>query len=63
VHGANGYLSNQFLDSKTNLREDQYGGSLENKFLFFKEVLEAVLEVWVPEILRRGITKSTTAII
>ncbi len=49
VHGANGYLINQFLDSKTNLRDDQYGGSLENKFRFFKEVLEAVLEVWAPE--------------
>jgi len=49
VHGANGYLINQFLDSKTNRRDDQYGGSLENKFRFFKEVLEAVLEVWPPE--------------
>jgi N-ethylmaleimide reductase len=49
VHGANGYLINQFLDSKTNLRKDQYGGNLENKFRFLKEVLEAVLEVWAPE--------------
>ncbi|MEE8343259.1 MAG: alkene reductase [Gammaproteobacteria bacterium] len=49
VHGANGYLINQFLDSKTNHRDDQYGGSLENRFRFFKEVLEAVLEVWGPE--------------
>jgi len=49
VHGANGYLINQFLDSKTNLRADQYGGSLENRFRFFKEVLEAVLEVWPAE--------------
>ena len=49
VHGANGYLINQFLDSKTNHRDDKYGGSLENKFRFFKEVLEAVLEVWAPE--------------
>jgi N-ethylmaleimide reductase len=49
VHGANGYLINQFLDSTTNKREDQYGGSLENRFRFFKEVLEAVLEVWPPE--------------
>jgi len=48
VHGANGYLINQFLDSKTNLRTDQYGGNLENKFRFFKEVLEAVYEVWDP---------------
>ncbi len=49
VHGANGYLINQFLDSRTNHRDDQYGGSLENRFRFFKEVLEAVLEVWPPE--------------
>ena len=49
VHGANGYLVNQFLDSKTNQRDDRYGGSVENRFRFFKEVLEAVLEVWPPE--------------
>ncbi len=49
VHGANGYLINQFLDSKTNHRDDQYGESLENRFRFFKDVLEAVLEVWAPE--------------
>lgn len=49
VHGANGYLINQFLDAKTNLRADQYGGSLENRFRFFKEVVAAVLEVWPPE--------------
>jgi N-ethylmaleimide reductase len=46
VHSANGYLINQFLDASTNLRNDQYGGSFENRFRFFKEVLEAVLEVW-----------------
>ncbi len=46
VHGANGYLINQFLDSSTNLRTDRYGGSLENRFRFLKEVLEAVLTVW-----------------
>jgi N-ethylmaleimide reductase len=49
VHGANGYLINQFLESKTNHRDDQYGGSLENRFRFFREVLDAVLEVWAPE--------------
>ncbi|MEJ2529376.1 MAG: alkene reductase [Gammaproteobacteria bacterium] len=49
VHGANGYLINQFLDASTNQRDDQYGGSLENRFRFFKEVLEAVLEVWPAE--------------
>jgi len=49
VHAANGYLINQFLDSKTNLRDDAYGGSLENRFRFLKEVLAATLEVWSPE--------------
>ena len=46
VHAANGYLINQFLDSSTNLRTDRYGGSLENRFRFLQEVLEAVLTVW-----------------
>lgn len=46
VHSANGYLLNQFLDSKTNLRDDQYGGTPENKFRFLREVLAAVMEVW-----------------
>ena len=45
VHAANGYLINQFLDSRVNQRTDEYGGSLENRFRFLKEVLEAVLEV------------------
>jgi N-ethylmaleimide reductase len=49
VHGANGYLINQFLDATTNHREDQYGGSVENRFRFFREVLDAVLEVWPPD--------------
>ena len=49
VHGANGYLINQFLDSRSNIRSDEYGGSSENRFRFFKQVLEAVLEVWEPE--------------
>jgi len=49
VHAANGYLINQFLDSKSNTRTDQYGGSLENKYRFLKEVLDAVLDVWAPE--------------
>lgn len=48
IHGANGYLINQFLDSKTNRREDAYGGGIENRFRFFKEVAEAVLESWEP---------------
>ena len=46
IHAANGYLINQFLDSKTNHRTDQYGGSVENRFRFLKEVTEAILTVW-----------------
>ena len=46
VHGANGYLINQFLDGRSNLRQDRYGGTLENRFRFFREVLEAVLDIW-----------------
>src|SRR5512137_2468332 len=46
IHAANGYLINQFLDSKTNQRTDRYGGSVENRFRFLKEIVEAVLTVW-----------------
>lgn len=45
IHAANGYLINEFLDSSTNHRADQYGGSLENRYRFLKEILEAVLTV------------------
>lgn len=46
VHSANGYLLNQFLDSKTNRRTDEYGGSVENRYRLLAEVLAAVLDVW-----------------
>jgi N-ethylmaleimide reductase len=42
LHAANGYLINQFLDSESNDRTDGYGGSLENRLRFLKEVTEAV---------------------
>ena len=38
IHGANGYLIEQFLQSHTNLRTDQYGGSIENRVRFLMEV-------------------------
>jgi N-ethylmaleimide reductase len=44
LHGANGYLIEQFLDSQTNLRTDAYGGSLENRLRFLKEVVTAVAD-------------------
>ena len=46
VHGANGYLIDTFLQSKTNHRTDGYGGSVENRYRFLKEVVEAVTSVW-----------------
>ena len=46
IHAANGYLINQFLDSKTNHRTDGYGGSVENRYRFLKEIVEAILTVW-----------------
>ncbi len=42
VHGAHGYLIHEFLSPKTNLRDDRYGGSLENRMRFGAEVLAAV---------------------
>jgi N-ethylmaleimide reductase len=46
IHGANGYLIEQFLQSHTNLRTDEYGGSIENRTRFLMEVTKAVIEVW-----------------
>lgn len=46
LHGANGYLINQFISEHTNTRTDQYGGSLENRLRFLKEVVEAVSQVF-----------------
>ena len=45
IHGANGYLIDEFLQSKTNHRTDQYGGSLENRYRFLKEIVEAITTV------------------
>lgn len=46
IHGANGYLIDEFLQSKTNHRTDKYGGSVENRYRFLKEIVEAILTVW-----------------
>jgi N-ethylmaleimide reductase len=45
VHGANGYLLDQFLQDGTNRREDRYGGSFENRALLLLEVVEAAAGV------------------
>jgi N-ethylmaleimide reductase len=49
LHAANGYLIDQFLRDGTNRRTDRYGGSLENRARFLREVVEAVTAVWDPE--------------
>src|SRR6266542_784155 len=46
VHGANGYLIEQFLQSHTNQRTDQYGGSIPYRTRFLMEVTQAVVDVW-----------------
>jgi 2,4-dienoyl-CoA reductase-like NADH-dependent reductase (Old Yellow Enzyme family) len=46
VHGANGYLLDQFLQDSTNQRTDAYGGSLENRARLMLEVTDAVIDVW-----------------
>lgn len=49
IHAAHGYLIHQFLSPITNKRVDQYGGSLENRTRFLKEILGAIKEVWPKE--------------
>lgn len=46
IHGANGYLLDQFLQDSTNHRTDAYGGSLENRARLMLEVTDAVVSVW-----------------
>lgn len=46
LHAANGYLIDQFLQTKTNKREDEYGGSVESRARFLLEVVDALIEVW-----------------
>lgn len=46
LHGAFGYLIDQFLQDCTNQRTDEYGGSVENRARFMLEVVEAVVNVW-----------------
>ncbi len=46
IHSANGYLLDQFLQDKTNQRNDQYGGSIENRLRLLSEVIESVSQVF-----------------
>jgi 2,4-dienoyl-CoA reductase-like NADH-dependent reductase (Old Yellow Enzyme family) len=46
IHGANGYLLDQFLQDASNKREDRYGGPIENRARLMLEVADAVISVW-----------------
>ena len=46
IHGANGYLLDQFLQDTSNTRTDDYGGSIENRARLMLEVADAVIGVW-----------------
>jgi 2,4-dienoyl-CoA reductase-like NADH-dependent reductase (Old Yellow Enzyme family) len=46
LHGANGYLIDQFLRNGSNLRDDDYGGSVENRARLLDEVTERLVAVW-----------------
>jgi 2,4-dienoyl-CoA reductase-like NADH-dependent reductase (Old Yellow Enzyme family) len=50
VHGANGYLLDQFLQDSTNHRDDEYGGSIENRARLLLEATDAAASVWGPEL-------------
>lgn len=49
LHGANGYLLDQFLQDSTNQRTDQYGGSIENRARLMLEAVDAAISVWGPD--------------
>ena len=49
LHCANGYLVNQFIFAHSNQRSDEYGGSLDNRLRFLREITQAVAEVVGPQ--------------
>jgi N-ethylmaleimide reductase len=49
IHAANGYLVNQFISTHANTRSDEYGGSLENRLRFLREIVQAVGDVVGPD--------------
>jgi 2,4-dienoyl-CoA reductase-like NADH-dependent reductase (Old Yellow Enzyme family) len=49
IHGAHGYLINEFLSPASNFRKDEYGGSFENRIRFLLEIIAAIKAVWPEE--------------
>jgi 2,4-dienoyl-CoA reductase-like NADH-dependent reductase (Old Yellow Enzyme family) len=48
IHGANGYLLDEFLQDGSNTRTDEYGGGIENRARLMLEVTDAVISIWGP---------------
>ncbi|UTE76243.1 MULTISPECIES: NADPH dehydrogenase NamA [unclassified Rossellomorea] len=46
IHGAHGYLINEFLSPLSNKRTDEYGGSAENRYRFLREIIDGIQQVW-----------------
>lgn len=60
LHGANGYLPDQFLRTATNQRTDRFGGSIENRARFHLEATRALIDVWGPQ--RVGVKLSPSGV-
>jgi N-ethylmaleimide reductase len=58
IHAANSYLIDQFIRDGSNRRTDRYGGSIENRLRFLREVTDAVVKAWSPS--RTGVRLSPT---
>lgn len=53
IHAAHGYLINEFLSPLTNKRDDQYGGSPENRYRFLREIIDSIRSIWQGPLLVR----------
>ena len=53
IHGAHGYLISEFLSPLTNEREDEYGGSVENRYRLLREIIDGIRAIWDGPILVR----------
>jgi N-ethylmaleimide reductase len=62
LHGANGYLIDQFLQGSTNKRTDKYGGSIENRARFLLEIIDAIIESGTYPVERIGVKLSPNGV-
>ena len=53
IHAAHGYLINEFLSPLSNTRDDQYGGSPENRYRFLREIIDSIRSIWQGPLLVR----------